>query len=52
MLNTDSRQRLMERHRGRCLHHKTQCRLSVLRNALPNKDFSDRPSTRSLIAAT
>ncbi|WP_301789846.1 hypothetical protein [Bacteroides caecimuris] len=42
----------MERHRGRCLHHKTQCLLSVFLDALPNKDFYDRPATRSLIATT
>ena len=38
----------MERHRGRCLHHKTKCRLSVFRDALPCMEFFDRSSTRRL----
>ena len=38
----------MERHRGRCLHHKTKCRLSVFRDALPCMEFFDRSATRRL----
>ena len=48
MLNTDNGQRLMEWHRGRCRHHKTEWQSSVFRDALPDKDFYDRPLTPRL----
>ncbi len=38
----------MEWHRGRCLHHKTKCRLSVFRDALLCMEFFDRSATRRL----
>lgn len=46
--NTDNDHRLMERHRGRCRHHKTEWLPSVFRGALPDKDFYDRPLTHRL----
>ena len=48
MLNTDNGHRLMEWHRGRCRHHKTEWLSSVFRDALPDKDFYDRPLTHRL----
>lgn len=48
MLNTDNGHRLMEWHRGRCLHHKTEWLSSVFWGALPDKDFYDRPLTHRL----
>jgi len=48
MLNTDNGHRLMEWHRGRCRHHKTEWLLSVFQDALPDKDFYDRPLTHRL----
>lgn len=48
MLNTDNDHRLMEWHRGRCRHHKTEWQSSVFRDALPDKDFYDRPLTHRL----
>lgn len=47
-LNTDNGHRLMEWHRGRCRHHKTEWLPSVFRGALPDKDFYDRPLTHRL----
>ena len=38
----------MEWHRGRCRHHKTEWQSSVFRDALPDKDFYDRPLTPRL----
>ena len=38
----------MEWHRGRCRHHKTEWLSSVFRDALPDKDFYDRPLTHRL----
>lgn len=48
MLNTGNGHRLMEWHRGRCRHHKTEWLSSVFRDALPDKDFYDRPLTHRL----
>lgn len=48
MLNTDNGHRLMEWHRGRCRHHKTEWLPSVFRGALLDKDFYDRPLTYRL----
>lgn len=38
----------MDWHRGRCRHHKTEWQSSVFRDALPDKDFYDRPLTYRL----
>lgn len=48
MLNTDNGHRLMEWHRRRCRHHKTEWLSSVFRDALQDKDFYDRPLTPRL----
>ena len=48
MPNTGNGHRLMEWHRGRCRHHKTEWLSSVFRGALPYKDFYDRPLTHRL----
>ena len=48
MLNTDNDHRLMEWHRGRCRHHKTEWQSSLLRDALPCMEFFDRSATRRL----
>ena len=47
-MNTDNGHRLKEWHRGRCRHHKTEWLSSVFRDALPDKDFYDRPLTHRL----
>ena len=47
--NTDNDHRLMERHRGRCRHHKTEWLSSVFRGALPCMEFFDRPLTLRFI---